>query len=79
MTLTANQNWKNSIEKTFTMSYDVKVPAHTNVKVSAWYDLIKGIRVDYIASTEITVIRLTVFDDIVQQSPATGEMIRKQL
>ncbi|XP_037047337.1 uncharacterized protein LOC119082082 isoform X2 [Bradysia coprophila] len=77
----ANQNWKNSVEKTFEMSYDVQVPKDTRVTVSAWYDLIKGISMDYTATARITgsTARVTIFNDIVRDTSATGEMIRNHL
>lgn len=77
----ANQNWKNSVEKSFDMSYDVHVPKDTKIAVSAWYDLVKGIRIDYTATAEITgrTARVTMFNDIVADTSATGEMIRGHL
>lgn len=77
----AKQDWKTAEDKTFKMSYDVNVPANSAVKISAWYDQIKDMRMDYTARAEVTgrTKRITVFDDIVQDVEATGEMIRKQL
>lgn len=77
----AKQEWKNSVEKTFELSYEVSIPPHTKVTISAWYDLIKGIRMDYTATSEISgkTSRISIFDDVVDDSPATGEMIRRQL
>lgn len=79
--LGAHQDWSSSVEKSFELMYDVLVPPHTKVKISAWYDLIKGISLDYTATTEITgkTTRITVFDDLVDDSPAAGVMIRNQL
>ncbi|XP_037050144.1 uncharacterized protein LOC119084321 [Bradysia coprophila] len=77
----ANENWKSGEDKTFKMSYDVSVPPNSEVKISAWYDRINDLRMDYTARAEITgkTKRITVFDDIVQDVAATGDMIRKQL
>lgn len=77
----ANQNWETSVEKTFEMSYDVSILPNTRVKISAYYDLINGISMDYTATSEITgtTSRISVFDDIVQDTPATGEMMRNHL
>lgn len=79
--LGANQNWKSTNEKLFQMSYQVNVPPHSSVKVSAWYDLIKGISIPYTAESEITgkTTRITTFDDIIDDSPATGKMIHNYL
>lgn len=73
----ANQNWKSSTEKSFEMGYDVKIPANTRIRISASYDLINGISMDYTATTEITgkTVRFTIFNDLVMDSSATGEMI----
>ncbi|XP_037034231.1 uncharacterized protein LOC119073010 [Bradysia coprophila] len=77
----ANENWKSGEDKTFKMSYEVSVPPNSTVKISAWYDHIKDLRMDYTARAVITgkTQRITVFEDIVQDVPATGDMIRKQL
>lgn len=79
--LGAHQDWTSSVEKSFELSYDVTVPPHTKVKISAWYDLIKGISMDYTATTEITgkTTRITVYDDLVDETPAAGKMILSQL
>lgn len=81
LTVGANENWKKSEEKLFEMSYLVSVPPNTNVRVSAWYELIKGISMEYTARTEITATtsRITTFDDLVTDARATGEMIRRHL
>lgn len=77
----ANQNWRSSEEKTFEMSYDVSVPPKSQLKISAWYDLVKGISMDYTAMAEINgrTPRVSIFDDIISDTPATGEMIRNHL
>lgn len=77
----ANQNTKSSQKKTFQMSYDVKIPQNSQVTISAWYDRIDGISLDYTATAEITgnIVRITVYNDRVKDSSATGEMIRSQL
>lgn len=80
LTVTAHQNWKNSVEKMFELSYTVNVPAYTNVRVAANYVRIKDIQMDYTAKSEITghATRITVYDDVVKNQPATGEAIRNQ-
>ncbi len=77
----AKQDTTNSVKKEFQMSYTVKVPPNSSVKISAWYDLIKGIAMDYTATLEITgkTERVTIFNDVVQDTPASGIMIRKHL
>lgn len=79
--LSANQDWKNAVEKSFEMTYDVQVPKYTQVTISAFYDLVKGIKMDYTATAQITgkTARISAFNDIVRDSPATGEMIRNHL
>lgn len=73
------QNWKTSTEKLFSMTYVVNVPAYTNIRVSAWYEKIDDVSLDYTAQTEITgkTTRISIFDDFVKGAPATGEMIRR--
>lgn len=68
-TQSADQNFQNSIDKLFSMSYVVNVPERSNVRVSASYEHIKGISMDYTASSEITD----------SSTNATGEMIRRHL
>ncbi|XP_037043207.1 uncharacterized protein LOC119079411 [Bradysia coprophila] len=79
--LGANQNWKSSTSKSVLMVYDVKVPAYTNVNVSGWCDIIKDVRMDFKATVQVygKTQRVTQYDDIVHDVPATGDMIRKQL
>lgn len=77
----SNQDWTTSEEKSFEMSYNVNIPANTQVEISAWYDMIKGISMEYTATFEITgkTSRISVFNDIVPDTPATGLMIRNHL
>lgn len=77
----ANQNWRSSEEKTFELSYDISVPPNSQLKISAWYDLVRGVSMDYTAMAEINgkISRVSNFDDIITDTPATGEMIRDHL
>ncbi|KAJ6639868.1 hypothetical protein Bhyg_12615 [Pseudolycoriella hygida] len=78
---TNNEQTTSTVEKSFEMSYDVSIPPHSKVTISAWYDLIKGIIMDYTAKAKITgrTKRVTVFDDLVDDAPANGEMIVNHL
>lgn len=77
----SKQDWRNSVDKTFELSYNVQLPPYAKVKVSAWYERIQDISMDYTAETEITgkITRISIYDDLVPDSLATGEMIRRQL
>ncbi|KAJ6649525.1 hypothetical protein Bhyg_04761, partial [Pseudolycoriella hygida] len=77
----ANQDWSKKEEKSFQMTYDVTIAPNTQVEISAWYDLIKGLSMEYTATFDITgrTSRVSVFDDIVDDTPASGLMIRNHL
>ncbi|KAJ6649524.1 hypothetical protein Bhyg_04760 [Pseudolycoriella hygida] len=77
----ANQDWSTKEEKSFQMSYEVGIAPNSQVEISAWYDLIKGLSMEYTATFDITgrTSRVSVFDDVVDDTPASGLMIRQHL
>lgn len=81
ITIVMNHGNTKSTEKTFDLSYTVTVPPNSSVTISAWYERIQGIAVNYTAETEITGIgkRISKYNDIVENSPVDSSLMREYL
>ena len=63
------------------LSYTVSVPANSAVTISAWYERVEGLTLNYTAEAEVTGLgkRISKYNDIVENIPVDSAIIREYL